>query len=57
MSASYTPTLVGGVCEECKTGSMYQYQEDPEGDLRCGRCGEVKTAPGKTRATTQKKAA
>jgi len=47
MSVSYTPTYVGGICESCHTGELYQYGEDPRDQLRCGRCGEleVKSVP------------
>jgi hypothetical protein len=40
MSASYTPTHIGGICQFCHLGEMYQYVEDTLGKLRCGRCGE-----------------
>lgn len=38
---SFTPFYVGGICKQCNTGEMYQYQEDPTGILRCGLCGEL----------------
>jgi hypothetical protein len=41
MSVSFTPSYVGGICKQCNTGEMYQYQEDPTGTLRCGLCGEL----------------
>lgn len=41
MSNSFTPTYVGGICKQCNTGEMYQYQEDADGVLRCGLCGEL----------------
>jgi Zn ribbon nucleic-acid-binding protein len=38
---SFTPFYVGGICKQCNTGEMYQYQEDATGTLRCGLCGEL----------------
>jgi hypothetical protein len=45
MSTSFTPIYIGGICKSCHTGELHQYKEDPQDQLRCGRCGEPDLKP------------
>jgi hypothetical protein len=56
-SLSQTPTRVGGICQSCHLGELYQYIQDELGKLRCGRCGEPEAVEEPPAATTRKKAA
>lgn len=53
MSDSFTPTYVGGICNQCHTGEMYQYPQDVRDQLRCGRCGELGPEPQAEIAPTE----
>jgi hypothetical protein len=55
MSVDYTAKKAAGHCLKCLVGELHQFQEDAEGVLRCGRCGELhEPAAKKTAATTRK---
>lgn len=56
MPNSYTGVKASGFCKLC-SHELYQYPQDPEGDLRCSRCGHPHPAKPEAPASRTRKVA